>query len=319
MKNVARDAPGRELHDHEGRTGATGYGWPAVLVGLVFAAAGGFLLLLALAPLREPGVSPDVAATLVGGSFGLVFVTTGLWLAAFGVLGVRRRLRVQRGRQTRPGEPWRWDHGWDARGVRDDARRRPVVWALRLASLALFLVPFNALVLFEDLPRWGRVGFGLVTGIFDLLALYVLYRLARCLVQLLRYGSGGLRYGRFPFFIGEDLSVTLRPARELPVGTLKATLRCVLERFENRGTRTDPSPTAVAYEICSDEKTVTVPPGIAGRAPGVDLAFHLPEDCPSTDLAGPPLVYWELEVRGEGPGADYEATFLVPVYPQRPE
>ena len=188
---------------------------------------------------------------------------------------------------------------------------------MRLAFLALFLAPFNALAFFGELPWWGRLGFGTVSGVFDLLAAYVLYRFGRALVQLLRYGSGGLRYGRFPFFLGEDLDVTLRPPGALPDGPLRATLRCVLERYENRGTRSRPSPTAVCYELYADEKMATVPPGVAGRALGVVLSFRLPEDRPSTDLAEPPLTYWELEVRGEGPGVDYEVTFLVPVYSHR--
>ncbi|QIN77290.1 hypothetical protein GBA65_00800 [Rubrobacter marinus] len=317
LKSTATDASGRELHDHESRIGAAGYGWTAVLVGLAFAAAGGTLLPFALAPLYEPGGPPDVTTTLVGVVFGVLFVTAGLWLAAFGLLGASRRRGVRRGREMYPGEPWRWDHGWDESGIRDDARRRPVVWALRLVALALFLVPFNAVAFSGELPWWGRLGFGLVAVTFDLVALYSLYRFARSLTQLLRYGSGGLAYGRFPFFLGEDLDVVLRPARELPGVPLKATLRCVLERYEDRGTRSEPSPTAVAYELYSDEKTAAAPSGVAGRGLGVGLSFRLPEGLPSTDLAGPPLTYWELEVRGEGPGADYEVTFLVPIYVRR--
>ena len=284
-------------------------------MGLVFAAAGSILLPFALGPLYEPGGPEDFVTVLAGIVFGVVFVTMGLWLVAFGLLGLRRRRRIRQGQSKRPDEPWRWDHPWDESGIRDDARRRPIAWGLRLVSLALFLVPFNALVFSDELPWWGRLGFGLVTGVFDLLALYVLYRLVRSLVQLIRYGSGGLRYARFPFYLGETLDVTLRSARELPSGTLSATLRLVLERYENRGTRTDASPTAVAYALYSGEETVAVPAGVAGRALGVSLSFRLPEDLPSTDLTGLPLIYWELEVNV--PGTDYEATFLVPVYSRR--
>ena len=315
MREVARDAPGRELHDRESRMGAVGYGWAALFMGLGFAAAGGILLPFALGPLYEPGGPEDFVTVLAGIAFGFVFATTGLWLAAFGLLGLRRRRRIRQGQSERPDEPWRWDHPWDESGIRDDARRRPVAWGLRLVSLALFLVPFNALVFSGELPWWGRLGFGLVTGVFDLLAIYAFYRLARSLLQLIRYGSGGLRYASFPFYLGETLDVTLRPARELPSGTLNATLRLVLERYENWDTRTDPSPTAVAYALYSEDQTAAVPAGVAGRALGVGLSFRLPEDVPSTDLTGLPLTYWELEVKV--PGTDYGAVFLVPVYARR--
>jgi hypothetical protein len=44
------------------------------------------------------------------------------------------------------------------------------------------------------------------------------------------------------------------------------------------------------------------------------VSFRLPENHSPTRLADSPPVYWEIEARGRGAGADYQAYFLVPVY-----
>ena len=143
---------------------------------------------------------------------------------------------------------------------------------------------------------------------------YVAYRSVRPLAQLVRYGSGGLRYGRFPFFLGETLDVSFeRTGRMGELRELTATLRCVEERYEMRGRGEDRSPVVVGYEAHRETKHVRVPAG-AQKALGVGLSFALPGDAPPTLLGERPPVYWELEVRAEAPGVDYGAAFLVPVY-----
>lgn len=310
----AARAPGRELKDHENRSGTTVHGWPSVLVGLVAAAAGVPALLVALGYLAPDSTSgaPVFVLGVVGGVFALI----GLTFVAHGLAGVRRKTRVARGRARYPREPWRWDHPWDERGAGDDSTRRLALWAGRGIGFGLFSVPFNWLVFFSgDLPWWGLVGFGLGTGLLDLLVLYAVYRFVRALVQLLRYGSGKLRYGRFPFFLGETLDVSFEPTgRMVGMGELAATLRCVEERYEARGRGEDRSSAVVGYEVYSDTKSARFPAGGAGRALGAGFSFPLPKPslAPPTSLGERPPVYWELEV--SAPGADYRTAFLVPVY-----
>jgi hypothetical protein len=44
------------------------------------------------------------------------------------------------------------------------------------------------------------------------------------------------------------------------------------------------------------------------------IAFAVPADIPTTDLASRPCRYWEVDVDAATDGVDYSARFLVPVY-----
>jgi hypothetical protein len=304
--------PGRELKGHENRSGTTVHALPSVAFGCVFALAGastGFFLL------RDP----SVAATnrLVGLLAALLFAACGLSFVVHGLLGLRREARVRAGRLSHPREPWRWDYPWEAAGPRDDAVTRPFTWLWRAAVLVLFLLPFNYFILFgEDFPLLARLVFGLFIGCFDLLALYTLYRLGHALLQLARYGRGRLALDRFPVFPGETLDAYLRSGRPIPATTLTATLRCVEERYETRGHGENRSKRVVCYELYADSKAVRVYPGTVGSS-GAHLRFEIPpygSGLPGTRLGERPPTYWELRLEAASPGADYEATFLIPVY-----
>jgi hypothetical protein len=304
--------PRRELKGHENRSGTTVHAWPSVAFGCVFTLAGastGFFLL------RDP----SVAATnrLLGLLAALLFAVCGLSFVIHGLLGLRRETRAREGKLSHPHEPWRWDHPWETTGPRDDAVTRPFTWLWRSGFLVLFLLPFNYFILFgDDFPLWARIVFGLFIAGFDLLALYTIYRLVHALLQLVRYGSGRLSLDRFPLFPGETFDVYLRPGRPLPATTLTATLRCVEERYETRGRGENRSQQVVSYELYADSKTVHVSPSAVGYS-GIRLRFEIPpgtSNLPGTRLSERPPTYWELRLDAASPGADYEATFLIPVY-----
>ena len=206
---AAKEATRRGLKDHENRSGTTVHGWPSVLIGMVAAAAGVPALLVALGYL-----APDSASGTPGfilGVSGGIFALVGASFVTHGLAGARRKTRVRRGRERHPREPWRWDHPWDARGARDDSARRLALWAGRGIGFGLFSVPFNWLVLFSgELPWWGLAGFGLGTGLLDLLVLYAVYRFVRTLARLLRFGPGRLRYAPVPVLSRGDARRLIR-------------------------------------------------------------------------------------------------------------
>ena len=310
----ASDKPaGRPLEGHEDRTGTTVHGRASVVVGLVSAGAGTPAILTYLGFLSaSPGDAPRFVIGFVGG----VFALAGLAFVLHGLVGMRRESRVALGRLQSPREPWRWDHPWNERGARDDSPRRLGLWAWRIVLLAAFGVPFNWLVFFSgDLPWWVLIGFGLGTGILDLMVLYVLYRFSRSATRLLRHGPSGLRYARFPFFLGESLDVSFHPTGRLEgLCEFTATLRCVEDRYEERGTGEDQQTIIVGYGLHEQTKAVGVQTGGVSRTLGVNLSFLLPDPAlaPSTSLGERPSTYWELQIKA--PDRDYEATFLVPVY-----
>ena len=310
--DTARGAPGRELKGHENRSATTIHGWPSVLFGLVATGAGIPALLAALGYLPPDAANaPRFILVVVGGIFALM----GLSLVAHGLSGTRRETRVRRGRERYPREPWRWDYPWDERGARDDSLRQLSLWAWRVVGFGVFCVPSNWLAFSGEAPWWILVGFGLGNCFLNLLVLYLAYRFLYALVQLVVYGSGGLRYSRFPFFLGETLDVRIEPTKRMEeMRELTATLRGVEERYEDRGSGEDRTPAVIVYEVYSETKNVKVPTGSVGRTLGAGLSFVLPEASlvPPTSLGERPPIYWELEV--EAPGTNYEATFLVPVY-----
>jgi hypothetical protein len=303
-------ARGRRLSDHETVSGTTVHGWPSVAFGSVLAAIGAGASITVLT-----GDFVGATTLLVPFVCGGIFAAGGLGLVTRGFVGIRQTSRLRRERERRPEEPWRWDYRWDEAGARDDTVERLALWTYRTLFLAALLLPFNWLAFFSGVLSWWSVaGFGLVVAFFDLLLLFALYRFAGSLLHLLRYGVGAVRYARFPFFLGESLEVSFVPAKRMSdLRKLKATLRCVDERFE-RFDPDDPdsSTTVVPYELYSDARTATGT--AAGTAPDAGFSFPLPEDMPAARLGERPPVYWELEIEAEAPGVDYAATFLVPIY-----
>ncbi|MBA3425341.1 MAG: hypothetical protein ACR2HO_00880 [Rubrobacteraceae bacterium] len=315
--DTTQQARGQRLSDHETVSGTTVHGWPSVGFGLLLVAAGVGTSILVLADSSVNATT--LYLTLVACS---TFVVGGLALVTHGVAGLRRMSVLRRERARHPEEPWRWDHRWDEAGIRDDTVRRLTLWGYRALFFAMFMLPFNWLVFVSgDLAWFGMVAFGLVTVLFDLLVVYVFYRFVKSFLQYVRHGVGAIRYARFPFFLGEPLEVSFVPTDRMSgLRELKATLRCVEERYEKFDFEdSDSSTTVIPYELYSDTHTFTGNPDTVGRSLDVNLSFALPDNRPTTKLGERPPTYWELEIEAEAPGVDYAATFLLPVYSRRPD
>jgi hypothetical protein len=308
------DLDRKELPGHQVRSQPGVSAWIAVSVGVALVGAG-VLLGLYLAG-KVPRVGKPRAAPVLVLPFAVVVALLGLSLLAS---EVARRLRAARARRlglAGVGQPWLADHRWDPRGAQDDTFRRALRNLAGALLIGLFLVPFNWLAFGPggELPAMGRVFFGLVTGLFDVLVVglfgYGLYLLARRAT----YGSSFLRFQSFPFLMGRPMAANLRLGRRVPGDRpLVATLRCVEESWENRGSE---SASTVCYQLYADSRAIAPPFARTGEGWEASLGFKLPELPIGTRLAARPPRYWELEVRSEGPGVDYAATFLVPVYEQ---
>ena len=297
-------AAGIELAGRNPRSVKTAEGWAAVIIGLPFVAAGVAvgMLVAGKIDIEEGGrlVFPAFAALTMG----LCFAIAGLSFVAHGVRGLLRRGGAAARRARYPGQPWMADHAWERLGGRDEAPRDAWRALWFAAFLALFLVPFHWIAFFSaDRPLILQV----VTLIFDLVAVVLVGQAARVGLRRLRYGPSRLAFARFPVRPGTEAELLLDllspRARSRP---LRATLRCVEERYEPLMDARQREMRTVCYELYRDE--VMIPPGERCAR------FVLPEDAPTTVLSGLPPRYWELELRAEGAGADYGARFLVPVY-----
>ena len=294
---------GTELSNHVDRSGTTIHGSRSIGFGLLFAAVG--TTVTVLAALHRLEMSRGIPQWL-GTLFGAVFAIAGMSFVVHGIIGVRMQRRAARLRPTHQREPWVWDHPWDDRGSRDDSGRRIARAIWFTAFLALFLVPFNWVGFLS--PERPTV-FALVAALMDVLLVgcgcWVVY-LVR---QRAKYGPTMLRFRRFPFHPGATAELHMaRPARLAGIEAPEALLRCVQERYEMRGSGKNRSQVVVAYELWSARQ-----PAVFRRGEYV-WRFEVPDGVPGTALSELPPRYWELELKVEMPGVDLVRTFLVPVY-----
>lgn len=309
MERAPRKMPsagqGHLLSGRNARATNTVRGWPALLLGVPFVAAGLAMPALVAGWLGVTRGGPPRMPLGVVAALGAAFAVVGLTFLWYGVDELRRRAAQPALRARYADQPWLWDYAWDRRGGRDESVG-DIGRALSTAAFfALFLTPFHW-------AAFGAAGharpFQLVTLLFDLVVAALVGRALYLAARRARYGRSRLRFTRFPIVPGSDavLDVTdVSPlARRHP---LVATLRCVQERFEMSGTGRRRKRVTVLYEIMCDERTI---------APNeATVRFAIPADAPTTALGDLPPRYWELELRADGvPGVDYGARFLVPVY-----
>jgi hypothetical protein len=293
--------------------GAEVSGPSALAIGLLLAAAGGALALLAG---RGAGAPPRSTVALgLAAACGLA----GAALLVHGVRGLAARRRRDRLLAERPAEPWLADHPWRRGGTADEtgreARRALAaggVVTLMASGLAAAVLPSAA---------WPELLLpALVFGVIQLAALAVLARGVYLVLRRARHGVAELAFGRFPFLLGERLEVALLREPGAPrLDGLTATLTCVVERWVERDEQDGDSPgrtrtrrSLERREAWSETRPVAL---VAGQR--LPVAFDLPRpggEAVGTALAEDPPRYWELTLSADLPGVDFGATFLVPVY-----
>lgn len=302
----------KELEGHQARSQPEVSPWIATPVAVALLLASVLLAAYLRSGLPRVG-KPRVPPVLIL-PFAVVSALLGLVLLTSLVSRYVRARRARRLARSHPGEPWLGDHWWNPRGIGDDTLPRALQSLGGALLFGLFLIPFNWLAFFSrgELGVVGRVFFGLVTGVFDALVIALFVYGLYLLVRLATYGASFLRFERFPFQLGRPLATSLRVGRKgVPDRPLVATLRCIEESYESRGSE---SASTACYELYADTRRVAPPFTRTPRAWEARFEFDLPAAPLETRLAARPPRYWELEVRSEASVVDYAATFLVPVY-----
>ncbi len=282
-------------------------GWKSALFSIPFLAIGIFTGWIAT---NGNPVGKHEPVWLIG-AFGAMFFFGGLFFFVHGLLGIARKSVWRREAAQYPGEPWRYDFHWHREGIAFSAFDDMIKRLLSALLWNAFLVPF-AWIGAKEKGAWP---FLVGAGIFGLLGLIFWYRWAARLFDLLRYGNSFLAYDSFPYSRGGSLRARLRSPHHISaIDELTLTLRCVQEKYVTTGTGRDRTTNVVCYELYQDTSTLTRDQltGLAGN--DISMEFRLPSDQPATTLAATPPTYWEIEAKGKARGADYEATFLVPVY-----
>ncbi len=298
-------------------------------------AAGLSVLLLGLwsvaFALRLPPSDDDTRPVFV--AVGSAFALFGLLLVGGSVRGLFRHWRHRRWAAAHPDEPWFGDHRWDRHG--SDGLAAPflgklaffVLLLLVLLSPVLWTTPEAAREWAEGVGRrlqadfWGS-GLDSLVPIFGgvlciggpvLLLFFAVGRAAR---HRLRYGTGRLVFGAFPFYVGESVQARLQVRNPRPgFERLSVTLRCIEERAESELEAGGKVNVLNTYQLYAEARVFER--ADLGSFSDLPLYFDLPAGDYETRLSGLPPRYWELSVKAEAPGQDFAADFLVPVY-ERP-
>ena len=304
MTSIELPSSAVELRSASPRSPIAMAGWPAILFGGVFVVAGTFIVARATLGGLEGMHSPRWVAAAAG----MIFLLAGLWVSGNGAADVARTRDVARRAAAMPREPWEWDYEWRRDGIESQSGRDIAHAFGIVVFIAIFSLPFHWIGFFA--PRAPRA-FAVGAVLMDVAFVWLLYRAVRLVLMRRRYGRSWLRFARFPFRVGDRVELSLDSFGALSlVPSLQATLRCVQERYETRGTGKNRSTQVVCYALWSASATVE-----KDRKGFFDFTFDIPAGAASSALRERPARYWELMLAsGDVPGVDYEARFLVPIY-----
>ncbi len=274
----------------------TNYPPSAIIMGLLLVAFGMVIVF--------HGEGPDAPLII---TLGLVVMGAGLSLAWFAYKGVRlRRLRDQASEES----PWLYDYPWDRQAASDGGFKPFFKMFSAISGMTAFLVPIQLLMLrhIGEVQGGPIVFLYLIFGLFDLGMLIGFGSAVYLFLRAMKFGTNRVVFHSFPLQPGQDIAVAFA-ARRLRNQALRAELQCIREYYESSGagdSRTQSLVFELLYSQAGEFRTDSS--GIA------KLAFRLPPEAPSTDLAGSPPCYWELVITATVPGIDYKGIFLMPVY-----
>jgi len=239
-----------------------------------------------------------------------LFLLAGLTFIWHGLDGLRRKAKVQKVKTTRASSPWLWDYEWQALGFTDNKFKKVMHGLLMLIIFGAFLAPFNWWAFVSD---EGSTMVTIIVVVFDLIfGLAGCYYFLNNLALYLKYGNSRLRFGDFPFYLGNKLSVALV---DLPaeIHHLQLDLRFVEERYETRRRGNSTESRVVCYQLYHESRTLQAKE--VAPSGKLSLEWDLPGDPDMTStLSQRPARFWELEVKADTPGVDYHSRFLLPIY-----
>ena len=277
--------------------------------GGVFVAVGAYIILIGtkivtVNPARVH--APYWVLTVAGLSFALGgFMVWGMTWKQFAA--ERRRVEAMR---RHPDEPALADYPWHPGGFTVSewpGAAKAFAWAM---GMTVFFSIFNWWA-------WGPMGDWFVksmVSLFDLINLAFWLAALRQLARAIKFGHSRVEFTTFPCRPDNPVVLRWQPGSgvsRINRGTF--TFRCVEEWMESTGYGKNRSVIVVHEELWSAQGILEQPRTLQPRE-AVELRYELPPDARSTHLdAGKPL-FWELEVKLELPGLNFNETYLVPVY-----
>ncbi len=304
----------KERYEIKGKTPisrTTIHGWSSVLFGLLFVAAGLYIVLISFNIIETPDSKFNVPRYMAA-MFGGVFLLPGLFLVIHGLLS----LNYRPAKFLVNASPWDNDYSWNHSHINDRSRSDLIKFFFSTVFLILFLIPFHIFIFkFLGQSKIGYFPMALMI-IFDLAVSIIILTYLKKLFRYLKYGMSTLRFNQFPYFLGNRLELTFIIKNRLKgAGHINATLSCIEEKYETRGSGDNKKSVVVCYHLYSETRDIDFFSEEKHGSLQIPVQFDLPsEEIYRTKLKERPPTYWELEIKAETDGQDLLKNFLIPVY-----
>lgn len=288
--------------------------WGAFAFGGVFVAVGTLVILVGtkVIAVDPKGVHAPYWVLTV---FGAVFACGGLmvWSMAGKQYRANRRRREAAARWA--GEAALIDSDWDPRGFAPPRWARAVKALAGAGFLTMFLSIFNYWAFWAGGPWMVKA----IVILFDLVLLAAWWQAGVLLGRACKFGGSRIEFSVFPYRLPKPIVIRWQPATGIAHANKGSfTLRCVEEWFEHRGSGRNRSAHLVHEELWSATWHLDRPQAFRPQEE-IELTYDPPADAPPTQLSADKPVFWELEVSLDLPGLDFEESYLVPVYANRPD
>jgi hypothetical protein len=241
---------------------------------------------------------------------GAVFAMGGLWVWSTAWRQfTANRFRLEAARRY-PNEPALADYPWHPDGVEVSEWPAFAKSLLGPAALTVFISIFN----WWAFGKHGNFMVKAITGLFDLAAVLMWCQAVRQLGRALKFGHSRVKFASFPFRPSKPVVLRWQPFKGINrVNKGTFTLRCVTEWWERHGVGEHQTAALIHEESWSAAWILEQPRNFHSRD-DVELRYELPADSQPTNLSAVKPVYWELVVKLDLPGLDFNETYLVPVY-----
>lgn len=152
---------------------------------------------------------------------------------------------ARRRKEEHPLEPWFWDHAWDSKRAVNGSIWPAIQGFLIFLFLATFLSMFHWWAFFSGEGPWPLK---LFLGLFDLIALAILYGAFYSRFQYFKYRQSRFHFARFPFRPGQHVEGGLEVSRKVATApSISLTLRYIEEVVETTGTGKNRNSQTVLY------------------------------------------------------------------------
>lgn len=287
-------------------------GWQAVFFAVMFVGFGSAMILASFGLLpRSSPPRPDSSEwgwMFVGPSFLMI----GLVAAVIAFRGHKEQNRL---RNAQPDDlPETKDHVWDRERFEVSGWRTVVEAAVSVIFISMFLFPFNWFCFSEHGEFRTNVLAKIAVAVFDVAGALCWFHFFKRLLHQRKFGATRVEFARFPFRVGEPVALRFVPPQSVKaMNSASFMLRCVEEWLE-RTERRDPTAGRIVWSAHWNGTWHLDDASAFFRGEVIELTFDPPADLPPTSLSTPRQVFWELIVKLDVDGLDFEEVYLVPIY-----